>query len=81
MVQKTVSVLCRIDMGSEDTVLEKLRQIENVSEARLVLGKFDLFVSVAAEGEALERTLEKIRSLEKVQNIRIMLPRSEGEGE
>jgi len=68
-------------MGSEDTVLEKLRQIENVVEARLVLGKFDLFVSVAAEGEELERTLENIRRVEKVQSLRIMLPRMEGEGE
>jgi len=42
-------VLVNAEVGSEDQVVKKLREIDNVKEAHLVYGVYDLIAKIEAE--------------------------------
>jgi len=63
-------VFMNIDAGGEQDVLKALRSIENVKEAHLVYGVYDLVARI--EAETMDRLKEivtwKVRRLDKVRS-------------
>jgi len=63
-------VFMNIDAGGEQDVLNALRSIENVKEAHLVYGVYDLVARI--EAETMDKLKEvvtwKVRRLEKVRS-------------
>jgi len=63
-------VFMNIDAGGEQQVLKALRDIENVKEAHLVYGVYDLVARI--EAETMDKLKEvvtwKVRRLEKVRS-------------
>ena len=63
-------VFMNIDAGGEQEVLKELRSIENVKEAHLVYGVYDLVARI--EAETMDRLKEivtwKVRRLDKVRS-------------
>lgn len=63
-------VFMNIDAGGEQDVLNTLRSIENVKEAHLVYGVYDLVARI--EAETMDKLKEvvtwKVRRLEKVRS-------------
>jgi len=63
-------VFMNIDAGGEQQVLKALRDIENVKEAYLVYGVYDLVARI--EAETMDKLKEvvtwKVRRLEKVRS-------------
>ena len=76
---KKVSILGKIAKGSEATIIQQLKQLEEVAEAQLVFGKYDFFATVKYDNTQLEEILEKIRKLEPVTELKILFPRGTGE--
>lgn len=63
-------VLLNIATGSEDEVIGQLKKIENVKEAYVSYGVYDIIVKVASDTmENLKSTItQKIRSINKVRS-------------
>jgi DNA-binding Lrp family transcriptional regulator len=63
-------VFMNIDAGGEQEVLKELRSIENVKEAHLVYGVYDLVAKI--EAETMDKLKEivtwKVRRLDKVRS-------------
>jgi DNA-binding Lrp family transcriptional regulator len=63
-------VFMNIDTGGEQDVLKALRSVENVKEAHLVYGVYDLVARI--EAETMDKLKEvvtwKVRRLEKVRS-------------
>jgi len=63
-------VFMNIDAGGEEDVLKALRSIENVKEAHLVYGVYDLVARI--EAETMDKLKEivtwKVRRLDKVRS-------------
>lgn len=71
----TAYVLINADMGSENDVLNELKNISGISEAYLVYGVYDIIAKV--EAETMEQVKEvitwKVRRLEKVRSTLSMI--------
>ncbi|MEM2841854.1 MAG: Lrp/AsnC ligand binding domain-containing protein [Thermoproteota archaeon] len=69
-------VLINVEMGNERSVLEQLRNIENVKEGWIVYGIYDIVVKVTAERtEQLKEVIsEKIRKIDGVRNTLTLIP-------
>jgi DNA-binding Lrp family transcriptional regulator len=62
-----VYVLLKIKPGHMESVLEKLKKIDNVEEAYMVYGTYDICVKVTTKiSQKLKRVVRKIRSQENV---------------
>jgi len=61
-------ILLNCDLGSEDYIVEKLRQIPEVKNAYLTFGAYDIIAEVHADSQKeFEKTLSsKIRKLARV---------------
>lgn len=72
-------VLLSIELGSEQEVIPKLREIENVKEVHGTLGLYDVLAKVEAPSEQeINKTItEKIRKMPKIHST-ITLKRAEG---
>ncbi len=68
-------VLISSEIGTENEVLKKLQQVENVVEAHVVYGVYDIVVKVKAEtvGKLKETVTSKIRGLDKVKSTLTMI--------
>jgi DNA-binding Lrp family transcriptional regulator len=68
-------VLINTEMGSENEVLSALRKIENVKEAHIVYGVYDIVAKVEAESmEKLKDVITwNIRRLNKVKSTLTMM--------
>jgi len=68
-------VLINAEIGSEDKVLEKLREIEGVVEANIVYGVYDIIAKIEAESmDKLKDTVTwKVRKLEGVRSTLTMI--------
>jgi DNA-binding Lrp family transcriptional regulator len=68
-------VLINSEIGAEDEVLKELRKIENVKEAYVVYGVYDIVAKV--EAETMDKLKEvvtwKIRRLDKVRSTLTMI--------
>ncbi|MCD6263321.1 Lrp/AsnC ligand binding domain-containing protein [Candidatus Bathyarchaeota archaeon] len=63
-----VFVLINVEIGGEEEVMKNLRQIEEVKEAYLLFGVYDIIVKVEAEDRQRveEIIIWKIRKFDKV---------------
>jgi len=68
-------VLINTEIGAEEEVLKQIRNLEEVKEAYIVYGIYDLFVEVEAENlEKLKDIISsKIRRLAKVKSTITMI--------
>ncbi|MHA2362741.1 MAG: Lrp/AsnC family transcriptional regulator [Candidatus Hodarchaeales archaeon] len=68
-------VLINAEVGTEDQVLGQVQDVENVKEAYIVYGVYDLIVRVEAENMALLKDIitEKIRKIELVRSTLTMI--------
>jgi len=68
-------VLINSEIGAEDEVLKELKKIENVKEAYVVYGVYDIVAKV--EAETMDKLKEvvtwKIRRLDKVRSTLTMI--------
>ena len=68
-------VLINAEIGGETEVIEELKKLENVKEAYLVYGVYDIIAK--AESESMEKLKEiitwKIRRLDKVRSTLTMI--------
>jgi len=68
-------VLINAEIGGETEVIEELKKLENVKEAYLVYGVYDIIAK--AEAESMEKLKEiitwKIRRLDKVRSTLTMI--------
>ena len=63
-------VLFNVESGSEDTVLKQLRNLNNVEEAYVSYGVYDLVIRVKADTmeELKESVTHKIRTIKQVRS-------------
>ncbi|MGD0203233.1 MAG: Lrp/AsnC ligand binding domain-containing protein [Candidatus Bathyarchaeia archaeon] len=63
-------VLFNVESGSEDTVLKQLRNINNVEEAYVSYGVYDLVIRVKADTmeELKDSVTHKIRTIKQVRS-------------
>lgn len=68
-------VLCVTDAGMERTVVDKLLQFEEVDEAHVVYGEYDVIAKVnVAELKLLDKFItERIRSIKEIQMTSTMI--------
>ena len=68
-------VLINAEMGSEDEVLRELRKMENVKEAFMAYGAYDIVVKVEAEtADKLKEVIaQKVRSVKKIRSTLTMI--------
>lgn len=62
-------------MGSEEEVIKKLKQIENVKEVHGVFGVYDIVVKIEApNNDVLQNVItNKIRKMEKISSTLTMI--------
>ncbi|OYT32116.1 MAG: Lrp/AsnC family transcriptional regulator [Thermoprotei archaeon] len=72
---KTVAfIMINTEIGAEEEILNKLREFENVNEAYIVYGIYDLVVKVEVENQdELRSVIMKIRKLERVRSTLTIL--------
>ena len=68
-------ILGQVTPEKETSVIEKLKTINNVEEAHVVFGKFDIVMKLKAETkESLNSTiLDQIRKLPDIKNTQTLL--------
>lgn len=68
-------VFINAEIGSEDEVLKQLRKMENVKEAYMVYGVYDIVAKVEAETmEKLKEALtRKVRKVDKIRSTLTMM--------
>ena len=68
-------IVINAEMGSEDKVLDELKELEGVKEAYCVYGVYDIIAKV--EADSMEKLKEiitwKVRRIDKVRNTLTML--------
>ncbi len=71
----TAIVLINTDIGAEEEVFEQLKKVDNVSEAYIVYGVYDIIAKVEAPSlDQLKDTItNKIRRLPKVRSTLTMI--------
>lgn len=62
-------VMINCELGAEETIMEKLREIEHVKEVFGTIGTHDLMVKLEAENFEKIRELAS-RSIQKIEKIR-----------
>jgi len=68
-------VLINSEIGGEDEILEELKKVENVKEAHIVYGVYDIVAKVEAETmDKLKNVITwKVRRLDKVRSTLTMI--------
>lgn len=68
-------MLINVEVGTEKEVLEKIKQIEEVKEAYMVYGTYDIIARLEAENldKLREVVTKKIRQLDKVNSTMTMI--------
>jgi DNA-binding Lrp family transcriptional regulator len=71
----TALVLLNTELGSETDVLRELRKIENIEEARLVYGAYDIILRIESSSmHELKQTVTwKIRKMDYVKATQTMI--------
>ena len=60
-------ILLNCDLGSEEYIVDELKQMENVSNAYLTFGAYDVIAEIQTEDqEGFEKTIAAIRRLSRV---------------
>ena len=79
MVQKTVSIFGKISTGSESAVLQELQRLDTISDAQLLVGKYDFYARISTDEP--EQALDNVKAIEGISKLHVMLPRDTREGE
>ncbi len=68
-------VLINVQSGAEEQVIGKLKKLENVAEAYVTYGTYDILVKIAADSlEKIKDTVDmNIRKLDKVRSSITMI--------
>ena len=68
-------VLVSVDVGNEESVIEKMKKIENVTEYYITYGTYDILVRVEADTlEKIKKTVDmKMRKLDSVKSSVTMI--------
>lgn len=67
-------VLINCELGAEETLVEKLREIEQVKEVFGTIGTHDMMVKLDAENfEKIRSISQNIQKIEKVRNISTLI--------
>lgn len=60
-------ILLNCDLGAEEYIVEELKQIENIKNAYLTFGAYDVIAEVHTDNqEGFEKTVSGIRKLSRV---------------
>ena len=75
-------VLLNCDLGAEEYILDELKQVEQVKNAYVTFGAYDIIAKVSSESvEKIRETITwKIRKIEKIRST-LTLTKVEGQGE
>nr|WP_052296750.1 Lrp/AsnC ligand binding domain-containing protein [Nitrosarchaeum koreense] len=67
-------VMINCDLGAEETIIEKLREIEQVKEVFGTIGTHDLMVKLEAENfEKIREIASNIPKIEKIRTISTLI--------
>jgi len=68
-------VLINVQSGAEEQIIEKLKNLENVVEAYVTYGTYDILVKIVADSlEKIKETVDmNIRKLDKVRSSITMI--------
>ena len=71
-------ILLNCDLGSEEYIVDELKQMENVSNAYLTFGAYDVIAEIQTENQKeFEKSIATIRRLSRVvstMTLNIMVP-------
>ena len=75
-------VLLNCDLGAEEYILEELQQVDEIKNAYVTFGAYDIIAKVSsASVEKIRETITwKIRKIEKIRST-LTLTKIEGQGE
>ena len=60
-------ILLNCDLGSEEYIVEELKQMQNISNAYLTFGAYDVIAEIQTENqEGFEKAIATIRRLSRV---------------
>ncbi len=60
-------ILLNCDLGAEEYIVDKLKQMENISNAYLTFGAYDVIAEIQTENqEGFEKVIAMIRKLSRV---------------
>lgn len=60
-------ILLNCDLGAEEYIVEELKQMENVKNAYLTFGAYDVIAEIHTDNqEGFEKTVSSIRKLSRV---------------
>ena len=75
-------VLLNCDLGAEEYILEELQQVDEIKNAYVTFGAYDIIAKVSSESvDKIRETITwKIRKIEKIRST-LTLTKIEGQGE
>ena len=60
-------ILLNCDLGSEEYILEKLKQMQNINNAYLTFGAYDVIAEIQTEEQnGFEKVIASVRKLSRV---------------
>ena len=60
-------ILLNCDLGSEEYILEELKQIQDINNAYLTFGAYDVIAEIQTEGQdGFEKVIATVRKLSRV---------------
>ena len=60
-------ILLNCDLGSEEYILEELKQMQNINNAYLTFGAYDVIAEIQTEGQdGFEKVIAAVRKLSRV---------------
>lgn len=60
-------ILLNCDLGAEEYIMDELKQMQNISNAYLTFGAYDVIAEIQTENqEEFEKTISAIRKLSRV---------------
>ena len=60
-------ILLNCDLGAEEYIMDELKQMQNISNAYLTFGAYDVIAEIQTENqEEFEKTISVIRKLSRV---------------
>lgn len=60
-------ILLNCDLGSEEYILEELKQIQDINNAYLTFGAYDVIAEIQTEGQdGFEKVIGAVRKLSRV---------------
>ena len=72
-------ILLNCDLGSEEYILEELKQMQDINNAYLTFGAYDVIAEIQTEGQdGFEKVIAAVRKLSRVvstMTLNVILPK------